>query len=59
MVLLNRADVFLSADFIDVTDEAIARIDSGFSSGEVVEDGETAPTPERVTPPTPESVSGE
>ena len=60
VALLNRSDVFLSADAIDVTDEAIARIDSGFSAGEVVsepegaaEDLEPAPTQQ---PKTPESV---
>ena len=60
VALLNRSDVFLSADAIDVTDEAIARIDSGFSAGEVVsepegaaEDLEPVPTQQ---PKTPESV---
>ncbi len=48
-IILERRQVFLSADVLDVTDEAIARIDAAIGSGLGVID--TAPAPESDTAP--------
>jgi Skp family chaperone for outer membrane proteins len=53
VVILDRRAVFLSADRIDITDEAIARINAAAEAGDGEGDG-AAPAPEPSPDPQPE-----